>query len=312
MRISITDPIGNSFNRMKLVLFNGCNIKKWFVLGFCSFLAGLGGNGSVFLSAFNGPFDNNKISQLSFDGILQFILERLTLVIIGGLLITLVIIGIWVLFLWLSSRGKFMFFDGVIRDQAAVSEPWHQFRFLGNNLFQFRLYLIFFCCFVMLIIIMACLLIAWPDISMKRLGTKTIIVSGLGISVSLLLSLSFVLINQVLTDFVLPIMYRRNIRTLVAIKVFWKEILPNYIMPFILFYLMKVLLVIAAGIIILIAGCLTCCIMFCITSLPYVASVILLPVATFFRCYSIFFLEQFGEEWSFFKTVESQNPVLSL
>jgi hypothetical protein len=59
------------------------------------------------------------------------------------------------------------------------------------------------------------------------------------------------------------------------------------------YYFMAFLLGIAAAILMFIACCLTCC----IAMLPYVSSVVFLPIFVFFRCYSLGFLEQFGEEW---------------
>jgi len=35
----------------------------------------------------------------------------------------------------LRSRGKFMFLDNVVHDRAEVSQPWQDFRRLGNSLF---------------------------------------------------------------------------------------------------------------------------------------------------------------------------------
>jgi len=40
-----------------------------------------------------------------------------------------------------------------------------------------------------------------------------------------------------------------------------------------------------------------CCLTCCVALLPYVSSVVFLPVHVFFRSYSLCFLEQFGEEW---------------
>jgi hypothetical protein len=44
----------------------------------------------------------------------------------------------------------------------------------------------------------------------------------------------------------------------------------------------------------MILGCLTCCIGF----FPYLNAVVTLPLLVFDRCYLIYFLEQFGPEYS--------------
>jgi hypothetical protein len=46
---------------------------------------------------------------------------------------------ICILFLWLSSRGKFMFLNYVVHKQAEIAEPWHEFRKEGDSLFVWRL-----------------------------------------------------------------------------------------------------------------------------------------------------------------------------
>ena len=51
----------------------------------------------------------------------------------------LLVIAIGLLIAWISSRGKFMFLDGVVRNRGAVREPWREFRSEGNSLFLFRI-----------------------------------------------------------------------------------------------------------------------------------------------------------------------------
>ena len=50
---------------------------------------------------------------------------------------------------------------------------------------------------------------------------------------------------------------------------------------------------IPALLLILLGCCFTCC----VALLPYLSSVAFLPIFVFFRCYSLGFLAQFGEEW---------------
>ena len=307
-QISVTGPLNDAFNRMKLILFSDFNIGKWFVLGFCAFLSELCGSGAGSIGGVNNIFNYKGFDSVLIPNVIDFISNHLMIIVIVFIFVVFIALSVWALLLWLSSRGKFMFLDGVVLNKAAVSEPWHRFRSLGNSLFQFRLYLVLAWSAVMLIIFLLCFLIVWPDISMKTFGVKSIIVSAIGIPIFLLLNLIFILINQAVGDFIIPVMYTRNLRAGKAIEIFRKEVLPDHTGTFLLFYLMKFLISILIGIGIMIAGCITCCLMFCITSLPYIASVLLLPVSTFFRCYSVFFLEQFGEKWSFFKNPPQAIP----
>jgi hypothetical protein len=49
---------------------------------------------------------------------------------------------------------------------------------------------------------------------------------------------------------------------------------------------------------VLIMGVGACCTCF-LAGLPYLSSVAFLPIFVCFRSYSLYFLEQFGEEWRF-------------
>ncbi len=67
MNISPIEPISQAWNHMVRILFKPFEIKKWFVLGFCAFLAQcdeMGGNGGNFWSGNNntnvGGFDEGK------------------------------------------------------------------------------------------------------------------------------------------------------------------------------------------------------------------------------------------------------------
>lgn len=66
------------------------------------------------------------------------------------------------------------------------------------------------------------------------------------------------------------------------------------------------ILLIGLAIAVLVGTCLTCC----IAGLPYIQSVVFLPVYVFFRCFSVCFLEQFGEDWRLIKGDEPAPPHL--
>jgi hypothetical protein len=44
-RVSVIDPITPAIDRVKLILFRPFDMGKWFVIGFCAWLAYLGGGG---------------------------------------------------------------------------------------------------------------------------------------------------------------------------------------------------------------------------------------------------------------------------
>src|SRR5436853_491580 len=49
--------------------------------------------------------------------------------------LALALVAVIVLFAWLQARGRFMFTDCVVRNRAAIAQPWREFRPLGNSFF---------------------------------------------------------------------------------------------------------------------------------------------------------------------------------
>ncbi|MBK9796640.1 MAG: hypothetical protein IPP58_09090 [Holophagaceae bacterium] len=289
--ISITDPIRPAIAHTRRLLFEPFSFQKWLVLGFSAFLAQLGQGGSY---NFNGnPFDHSTRKDFDFEPVATWISEHLPLVIALVILIFMLILALAILFQWLSSRGQFLFLDGVARDRAEIAEPWTRLRGPGNQLFGFRLKLLlagfalFFLCGGLGV------LIALPDIHARHFGTAAIL--GLVVAGGLLLLglLAMALIGALLHDFVVPVMYQRQVGVAAAWTALRQELLPGQAWKFVGFYLLSLLLELAAALLMLLGCCLTCC----VALLPYISSVVFLPIHVFFRCYSLGFLEQFGEEW---------------
>ncbi len=291
--ISVTDPASEALARTRQILFQPFDAQKWFVLGFSAFLAALGNGGGCSYHGGGGSSLRKYSANAApvFQQIVQWASAHLTLIIGIGL----AVFAIGLVLQWLSARGQFMFLDCVTRNTAAVQKPWHQFQELGNNLFIFRFF--FGLAIVALLLSIAGLGwgIARPDILARQFGPSAIfaiVLCGL-LLVGVMIGCG--LLNLVLDDFVVPIMYRRNVDTVTALQVFAREILHGNIAIVILFYLFRFLLGLCAGVIMLLGMCCTCC----IAALPYLSSVAFLPVFVFFRCYSLCFLAQFGPEWQF-------------
>ena len=128
---------------MLQVLFKPFDLKKWLILGFCVFLAqcgsvgggGGGGGGGGF-----PPPTTGKTAPLSGNPP-RWIDDNMILVIALACAGMVILIGIVLLVTWVSSRGKFLFIDAVVKNRAAVREPWKEYRREGNSLFLFRIVL---------------------------------------------------------------------------------------------------------------------------------------------------------------------------
>lgn len=307
MAISVTQPIGAAIDRTGRILFKPFDAGKWFVLGFCAWLAYLGEGGSHFnfqvpgrgLGGPSGPFSGGE-----FDEIIQWFQAHAALIISLVALGFVLILAIGYVLTWVQSRGKFMFLDGVVRNRGAVVEPWRKFRALGNSLFWFRIVLGLIGLGVFALTVLVGLAIAWPDIQAERFSGMAL--GGIAAAAVIFIPSTLILavIGLFLEHFVIPVMYLRGVRTMKAWGLFRHEILAGHVGPIVLFYLMKIALGIAIGIIALVATCITCC----LAALPYLGTVILLPLFVFGRCYSLCFLEQFGESWRFFAEDEALPP----
>jgi len=292
--ISVTLPIDRAISRTRNMLFTPFDLEKWFVLGFCAFLAGLVEAGGGGFNVRSPMPQHYKMPQLGgFEQASAWLMGHLPLVVGLGLGLLVLVIALTTLFQWLGSRGQLMFLDGVIHDRAAVVEPWQRFRDLGNDLFVFRFLLGLCSLGVFALLGFLGWSIARPDIAAHQFGSAALLALVVAGGPALLVVLALLLVSLLLGDFIVPLMYHLNIRTGQAFGVLWKEIIPGHGGSFVLFYLMKLVLTVAAGLIVVLGTCCTCCLL----ALPYLGSVAFLPLWVFFRSYSLYFLEQFGEDW---------------
>jgi len=297
MTISVLDPISSAINRTKLILFQPFNIGKWFVLGFCAFLAYLfeSGGGGGFPGqqgrGSGGPWGNT-----SGQDVISWIQSNLSSIIIIGVIVVVVIVALTALVTWIKSRGTFMFIDGIILNRAAVVEPWKSFRDLGNSLFGFWFLFAVIGVILVFVSITIGFAIAWPDIVAGDIGASAIL--GIIIGAGLIAVISFILaiVKVLLIDFVAPTMYLRGEHVMAAWSTVRQELLADQFGTIVLYFLMKILIALVMGVIAFFATCLTCC----IVGIPYIGTVILLPLYVFHRSYSLYFIEQYGPDWRVF------------
>lgn len=109
----------------------------------------------------------------------------------------------------------------------------------------------------------------------------------------------FALIEKFTTDFVVPIMFLRAKTCLEAWKDFW-GLLTTHITEFALYVLFQIVLAIVIGLMILLVVLVTCCVAGCFMAIPYIGTVILLPIFIFKRAYSIHYLAQYGPAYNVF------------
>src|SRR5262245_20669536 len=132
MAISVVAPISPAIEHTKQVLFRPIALGKWFVLGFCAWLAqlGEGGGGFNFQVRVPGPIPGPGPAQNPaqvpgpapppappdrLQQAMDWVQANLGLVI--GIVVAVVLVGVAIglLLTWLRSRGTFLFLDGVAR-----------------------------------------------------------------------------------------------------------------------------------------------------------------------------------------------------
>src|SRR5208282_1433247 len=261
--ISVAEPVSPALERVKLMLFQPFDLGKWFVIGFCAWLAYLGEAGSGFSGGNFNPGNHSHGNGTDFHHGLEqawgYVLNNLYWIVPVAAFVIFLCLALGLLFLWLNCRGKFMFLHCVALNKAEVVEPWNKFEREGNSLFWFRLVLVLIGAVLTLpllvtiaVLILRMVLHGEPDVS----GIVT--AAGLAL-VFLALAIVFAVIKKFTVDFVVPIMFLRRRKCWAA----WKEfygLLSAHPGQFALYILFQIVLAMAIGVIVLGAIIITCCI----------------------------------------------------
>jgi hypothetical protein len=295
-KIEIFAPFGAAFELMKRILFQPFDFAKWCVIGFAAFLSGAWGSGFQFRfpTGGNWSFKSTSYHHTSISESLPPWLLPFLFVIVA------VIIVLAFVLMWIAARGRFIFLDCVVKNRAAIVVPWKDYRREGNSFFLFSLAVMALAMVIMLTLV---LLIVIPFGLLS--GGK----SGIGIAaicamiLFALVWVGFVIIFAVVTQFMVPVMYRRRCLAREAFSDVWKLIRtrPG---PFVLFVLFGIVLALALLVTGTIVSCMTCC----IAGLPYVSSVVLLPAFVWLLGFKLLFLRQFGREYDVWAPTTDSPP----
>jgi hypothetical protein len=198
-----------------------------------------------------------------------------------------------------QSRGRFIFLDDVVHERAAIVAPWRRFARRGNQLFVFSaVSLVIWGAALMatLLPVLPALLAAaasghWRELMLVTIGGWLVVFTPL----ALVMAYFFLF----LVSFVVPIMYRHDIGPLEA----WRRFLglfARHPFHFLAFGLLMLVLAVLVFLAVMTVGFGTCCVGFVLLTIPYIGSVLTLPVDVFFRGLGPDFLAQFGSEYSVF------------
>jgi hypothetical protein len=303
-KIEIFAPFGAAYEWMKGMLFRPFDVARWLTIAFAAFLAGsIGGGGGNFtrlgrLGNGDWRYHSTRYGDFTSDwNVEPWLIAGIVVAVLVGLVIAL----IW---MWVSSRGRFIFTDCVVKNKAAIKEPWQEFRREGNSYFLFSLVL----AAGMIFLLGITLLVAWVPLSVlmgnrdsgEAIVIPLIILSVIVVLIWLVLALFFGLVAQ----FMVPVMYRRRCLAQEAFLDVTKLILGNP-GPFVLFVLFGIVLGIGVAVIAMLLACMTCC----IGALPYISTVLLLPVIVWLMAFKLLFLRQFGDQYDVWANAGAPVPV---
>jgi len=314
--ISVTEPLGAAYARTKQILFEPFDLAKWLIIGFCAWLAKLGqggGGGGYGFNNHNFTGTNpNPREQLrhAFSVAHDYYLLNLAWIVPAIAFAIVFLIALGMLFLWLSSRGKFMMLHCVAENRAEIEIPWKKYGPVANRLFLFRLVLGLAGLILILpiVVVEVILIIRLINTNQFDFGHILILV-GFGCSLALI-AVVLGVIQKLLEDFVVPILYLRGGSCRAAWREFF-QLLRADVGLFILYILFQIALALGFGMLIITVILVTCCTAGCLMMVPYFGTVILLPILIFKRSYSLAFLAQFGPAYDVFPPAPPPPPPLT-
>jgi len=284
-KIEIFKPFGEAFELTKKILFQPFDMKKWFMIGFAAWLSNLGSGNYNFRFNRGDRKDvpwfqdfNDTISQIP-----HWILWS------GLIVIIMLVVALMIVFAWLRARGRFMFVDCIVKDRGAIAEPWREFREQGNSYFLIALLMGFIIAVIAGISSLPFTLPIIRGATFPHLHDVYLICAiALWVFILVLLILAWLLISH----FMVAVMYRRRCRAGEGFRAAL-SLIYNYPGEITLYCLFWIVLGVAAAI----ASCATILATCCIALIPYIGTVILLPLFVFLRAFGLRFIRQFGPDY---------------
>jgi hypothetical protein len=304
--ISVIEPISSALEKVKNILFKPFEMGKWFTIGFCAWLAFLGRSSLNF--RFNFPFGNLHNSGSPLGQVQNLFSKHCVLITALGSIGLLIGLAIMITLLWLSSRGQFMFLYCIAENKAEVKTPWHKFREPANSLLLFKLasgFIAFICLAICTAMIILMIILLTQNNSHTNIA-KIFWTACLSL-ITALVAIASALFFKFTNDFVIPIMYLRNCNCTTA----WCQFLQTLSSrkgAFALYILFQIVIAMVIAMILMALVLGTCCCAAFFMAIPYIGTVLILPLLIFKRAYSLYYLRQFGPNFDVFATAVTMQP----
>lgn len=295
--------VSASWSRMRRILFQPFQAVVWMSLGFCCWLSVLGqGGGSFNFGDFGGPGRRGGMHRAddSLEPAMRFFRENVYWIVPLVLAVVVVSLVVGVALLWVQSRGQMMFLDGVGRGRAEIGRSWREYAREANSLFWFRLATGLLALLAMLPFLVGLFAVGVGLVQSHSHPNPALI------GLLVVLGLAFVAVVfvasmfQMLTlDLAVPILYRQRQGILSA----WGTLIGligSRFGSFLVYLIGRVVLSVAVGIGLLLLILVTCCLAGCLMMIPFLGTVVLLPLHVFNRALGPEFLAQCGPEYDVF------------
>ena len=297
--VSPVDAARAAYHHTRSQLFP-IRLEKWLVLGLLAFLdqcgrAFRGGGGSSGGGEGHGPGGwppdlghvGARVQQAS-----EWLAAHATLVALGAVAGLLAFGVVAAVVLWLNARGVFMYADAVATGRAEVRRPWRQHAAAASSYFGWSLGITFAMVFTLLFAGGLVVATVFAFFAGRLQGTGGWLILAAMVPVLVLLGLALPLLalaGLALRDFVAPLQIATGLPCGAAARLL-ESLVVAQPGAFVLYLLLKVLVVVATGLVVVIGGCLTCCLGF----LPVVMQTVFQPLFHFERALSLMLLRQMG------------------
>lgn len=300
--VSPVDAARAAYHHTRTQLFP-IRLEKWLVLGLLAFLDQCGrtfrgGGGSTGGGDGRGPGgpsgwppDLDHVGAWS-QRASEWLAAHATLVALGAVLGLLVFGAVAAVVLWLNARGVFMYADAVATGRAEVSRPWRQHAVAASSYFGWSLGITLAIVFTMLFAGGLVVVTVFAFVAGRLQGTGGWLILAAMVPVLVLLALALPLLalaGLALRDFVAPLQLATGLPCGAAARLL-ESLVVAQPGAFVLYLLLKLLVVVATGLVVVIGGCLTCCLGF----LPVVMQTVFQPLFLFERALSLMLLRQMG------------------
>ena len=284
--VSVIDPINPAIERVKQVLFRPYRMSKWFTIGFCAWLAALGGGGYSYNGSFPGTKTNYTTTTANSPDVTKFgnyLHANLSWIIPAVIVVCAILLVLWVVILWIRSHGIFMLLHCVALDRGEVVIPWKKYAGEAASLWIFRLCLGLAGLLVTLPFLGA---VGWTilQLFMHKTGPDASqILALLGIMMLwMCVGVVFSVVSVFTRHFVVTIMYLRGVSCMEAWREFRAVLMAN-IGRFILYLLFQVAIGMAMGMIVFAFVICTLFIGALLLFIPFIGTVVMLPLTGFYR-----------------------------